>query len=130
MKDSGKDAAIRAHLAACAKCSEKMEVVKGLSGLFILSLEDPPPMRPLRAAQKRPLPAFDRGFKPVFAFTLSIMIVFSGIFLIKHLSLKRDSGSAIPEFVYDTYSTIYDFDYYKTNYIDKTELKLDGGVKK
>lgn len=128
IKEGEKDFQLNAHLAQCAECSEKTAHLRILSGLFAASMENPPPLR------LRPVPVKSRGLifrgflRPVFAVSLSIMFLFSGAILVNKLILNKEDGQAVPAFVYETYSTIYDFDYYKTNYIDKTKINYAGGL--
>lgn len=128
-KEGSKDKCISDHLSKCAQCSEKAAATDRLSGLFASSLENPPPMRLKISVQsgRRFVPV--NFLKPVLAFSLSAMVLFSGAFVLKTLFTDRARQNELPAFIYETYSTIYDYDYYKTNYMDKTEIKLNGGFK-
>jgi hypothetical protein len=128
LKEGAKDPEVNTHLAQCAECSRKTAYLKILSGLFAASMENPPPLRLRPVSAKSRRLAFSGFLKPVFAVSLSIMIMFSGAILIKKFSMDKETGQEVPAFVYETYSTIYDFDYYKTNYIDKTKINYDGGL--
>ena len=126
LKEGGKNQAISAHLAECEECSLKTERAKKITGLFAAAMENPPSLR------SNPAPKAAHGFfagaflKPVLTAALSITVLFSGALLVKkHLG---DKNTAVPAFVYETYSTIYDFDYYKTNYMDNTKIQLTGGA--
>ena len=127
-KEGGKDPAIASHLASCPDCRENSGKALRISGLFRSAMEEPPPMR---AAQT---PVKSRNFfprilmKPAFALTFSLVLFFSGAVVVKKVISDRQRSAAVPAFVYETYSSIYDFDYYTANYIDKTEIKLNGGV--
>lgn len=126
LKEGGKNPVISAHLAQCAECSSKAERAKKISGLFAAAMENPPPLR------SNPAPKAIRSFfpgaflKPVLAAALSVTVLFSGALLVK--KYLGDKNTAVPAFVYETYSTIYDFDYYKTNYMDNTKIQLAGGA--
>jgi hypothetical protein len=129
LKEGGNDALIKLHLASCAECKKKAAQAAKISDMFRSAMEGAPPLKPAPAMAKKPAAGRAVYLKPAFALSLAALLFCSGALIVKKLFLAKDAEKDVPAFVYETYSTICDFDYYKANYMDKTEMKPTGGKK-
>ncbi len=123
-----KKAEIEKHLQSCPACGEAYKRISAISHAFKSTLAEPPLFNPRLKSAAAAKPAAKFSFKPVFAGAFALVIVFSAVIIInvKNSSANKEQVSS---FVYNTYNTLYDYDYYKENYVDKTNILSLGGVK-
>lgn len=113
---------IKSHLDSCPSCRQNLEKVSGISSLFGSTMQEPPALKPYQApkeAAAHPWFVFKPGFAAVFT---TIILLFSGLIVLGLGVQKQQQDKKVSEFVYSTYETVYDFDYYQVNYLDKTEI--------
>ena len=109
---------ITAHLASCPECLKACDSMRSLRLSLKKELIEPPALdlKPWAGAVTKPF-----YFKPAFAAAFAAVLLLSGIF-IGGLALSEKNGEKVSDFVYKTYGTVYDFDYYKRHYMDNTNL--------
>jgi anti-sigma factor RsiW len=111
--------AVEVHLEACAGCAASMDAILKLRAALSPGLEQPPALDLSMAVKPRShAPSMSR---PAFAAGLAAVIVVSGLF-VGRLFIPEDSQKKVSNFVYKTYSTVYDFNYYSRNYLEGTDI--------
>ncbi len=112
--------AIKDHLKTCAACRRKLKKVSKISGLFKLTMEKSQGLEPRIWPRKSVANIWRLFLKPATVVLCTIFILFSALFMV-HYKLKKESKNKdVYEFVYTTYKTMYDFDYYQEKYLDKS----------
>jgi hypothetical protein len=128
LKEGTITADVTAHLAGCDQCRHALQQAELISDLFLNSIQEPPPLRVSQKETARVQHTFPGFFRPVFAASFCLLAVVSVSLFTARIANDHSSKKNIPSFVYETYNNIYDFDYYKTNYIDKTDVLQNGGL--
>jgi anti-sigma factor RsiW len=107
--------AVRAHLAACPECGKVLNELQELRAVLNQPLIEAPAFT-FSPAAKVPAPVRRSSiFKPVFAAGLAAVLIVSGVF-VGSLFRAENGEKKVSNFMYKTYSTIYDTDYYTNNY--------------
>jgi hypothetical protein len=117
-----------AHIEACGECAEKLRKISAISSI-IKGTPNPPPAMTELLSRKRlrtgfmPAPAFkNTGF--AIAATLLIAVSTAVFFGKNHISKEKEIN-----FVYKTYASIYNYDYYEKNYSGLYDITFSGGDK-
>jgi hypothetical protein len=119
---------IDAHVEACAGCAEKLKKISSISSLINGTLLTPPPLSELMSRKRRrsgvsPASLFKNGG---FAIAATLVIAVSAAVFFGRSSLSKEKEL---DFVYKTYASIYDYDYFERNYIDGYIITFSGGTK-
>lgn len=119
---------IAAHLEACTECAKKLQKVSLISSLINGTLLTPPPLSELMSRKRRrsgvsPASLFKNGG---FAIAATLVIAVSAAVFFGRSSVSKEKEL---DFVYKTYASIYDYDYFKQNYIDGYDIAFAGGSK-
>jgi|SRR5208283_751705 len=112
--------AIKEHLKTCAVCRHKLKKVSKISGLFKLTMEKFPGLEARKWPRKSVTNIWRLFLKPATVVLCSIFILFSALFIVHYKFKKESKNKDVYEFVYTTYKTMYDFDYYQEKYLDKS----------
>ena len=114
-----------AHIEACSECSEKLQRISAISSI-INSKQNVPPALAELLSRKRARTFFIAPFFTGSRFAVAATLVFAVsaalFFGRNHVSKDKEI-----DFVYKTYASIYDYDYYNSNYMDDYSITFSGG---
>jgi anti-sigma factor RsiW len=119
---------ITAHMGACRECAEKLNNISYVSALINGALRTPPPLAELLLRKRRrsevsPASLFKNAGVAIAA---TLVIAVSTAIFFGRSSISKEKEI---DFVFKTYASIYDYNYYEQNYINKYEVTLSGGGK-
>jgi anti-sigma factor RsiW len=119
---------ISVHIEACPRCAEKLKEISSISSLINGTLRTPPPLVELMSRKRRrfgvsPASLFKSGGLAIAA---TLVIAVSAAVFFGRSSVSKEKEL---DFVYKTYALIYNYDYFKQNYIDGYNITFIGGNK-
>ena len=121
---------IAAHINSCETCRKAVKRITSVSVLMCSSLLEPPAFKPRVPAGKTGTGIIERILNFKFAVALTTAAV-AGVFVFMFMSVnKTDTREDVSSFIYSTYKSVYDFDYYRSSYVDKTDILAYSEVKK
>jgi ferric-dicitrate binding protein FerR (iron transport regulator) len=110
---------IGSHLSACQQCTERLAGLSAMSSLFGSTMLEAPGFDAGRAAPTAaPRPVSRLRLAAAFA----LAVVLASFLMLGITDSRSDKKENAAKFIYSTYKTLYDYDYYQTNYIDKTDI--------
>ena len=121
---------ITAHINSCKTCMKTVKKITSISVLLGSSLLEPPAFKPRVPAGKAGTDIIKRILNFKFAVALTTAAV-AGVFVFMFMSVnKTGNREDVSSFIYSTYKSMYDFDYYRSSYVDKTDILAYSEVKK
>jgi hypothetical protein len=121
---------ITAHVNSCEICRKTLKKITSVSVLLGSSLLAPPAFKPRVPAGKTGTVIIERILNFKFAVALTTAAV-AGVFVFMFMSVnKTDRRENVSSFIYSTYKSVYDFEYYRSSYVDKTDILAYSEVKK